>query len=411
MSSGFSNPLSERVRLLSDLTAAFRKLSGQAVLFSETVADRLGMAPSDVECLEVLVGTGPLTAGRLAEVTGLTTGAVTRMIDRLEQAGYVRRTTDPSDRRRVVVAPVPERTAGLGPLFGALTNATAAGMAGYSDDQLRLVLGFLEQALDLTRAETARLRDSAPEAGDGPRNVSAPLGSVTAGRLVFQSGLSDLRLSADPELGELFRAQFSGTPPRVRVRGGTVGIRPSRFPLDWLSPEGEVSLNASIPWNVDFRKGLTKLTANVRPRVEIRTRGRGGEAVPRNSLALNASIPWEIDFRGGISRLTADLRAGRLSSFEITGGATNATILLPRPEGPTPIRIVGGTSDLTIRRPEGAGVLLRLKGGVSGLVLDDREFASVGGEVHLESNATTDARYEVELIGGASKVRIETRGG
>src|SRR5579859_7952644 len=95
--------------LNSALTQAIGALSGQSSLLSQSVALRLGMHPSDLECLAFLADHESVTAGRLAEVTGLTTGAVTRMIDRLEQAGYVRRLADSTDRRRVLVEPIAER--------------------------------------------------------------------------------------------------------------------------------------------------------------------------------------------------------------------------------------------------------------------------------------------------------------
>ena len=63
------------------------------------VAVRFGLSESDIETLEELIDMGAATAGKLSEVTGLTSGAVTRVIDRLEQAGYVRRVPDPDDRR------------------------------------------------------------------------------------------------------------------------------------------------------------------------------------------------------------------------------------------------------------------------------------------------------------------------
>ncbi len=83
----------------------------QGSIFGQTVAIRFGLSESDIDALELLIDTGAATAGKLSEVMGLTSGAVTRVIDRLEQAGYVRRVTDPADRRRVVVEVVPEQVA------------------------------------------------------------------------------------------------------------------------------------------------------------------------------------------------------------------------------------------------------------------------------------------------------------
>src|SRR5260370_19239740 len=78
------------------LNAAMRDVSGQGVLYSQAVAERLGMNSTDLECLDH-ISRGPLTAGRLAELTGLTTGAITGVIDRLERAGLARRQRHPCD--------------------------------------------------------------------------------------------------------------------------------------------------------------------------------------------------------------------------------------------------------------------------------------------------------------------------
>jgi DNA-binding MarR family transcriptional regulator len=120
-------------------------LSGQSVLFSQTVAQRLGMHPSDLDCLGFLADHESVTAGHLAEATGLTTGAVTRMIDRLERAGYVRRLADSTDRRRVLVEPVAEHMQVIGQQYLALQAAFEATFAAYTAEQLDLVLEFLRR--------------------------------------------------------------------------------------------------------------------------------------------------------------------------------------------------------------------------------------------------------------------------
>ena len=94
---------------IDSVVRSLRRVNLQGSFFGQTVAIRFGLSESDVEALEVLLDTGAATAGRLSELMGLTTGAVTRVIDRLEQAGYVRRVPDPADRRRVIVELVPEK--------------------------------------------------------------------------------------------------------------------------------------------------------------------------------------------------------------------------------------------------------------------------------------------------------------
>ena len=98
-------------RTSNSVLRSLRRVNLQGSLFGQTVAIRFGLTESDIEALEVLLDSGSATAGRLSELMGLTTGAVTRVIDRLEQAGYVRRVPDPADRRRVIVEIVTEQAA------------------------------------------------------------------------------------------------------------------------------------------------------------------------------------------------------------------------------------------------------------------------------------------------------------
>src|SRR5215468_4932005 len=98
-----------RDELLAALVGEFREMSAATVMFHQAVADRLGMNITDHKCADILARTGPITAGDLARRTGLTTGAITGVIDRLEREGFVRRVRDPHDRRRVIVEPVVKR--------------------------------------------------------------------------------------------------------------------------------------------------------------------------------------------------------------------------------------------------------------------------------------------------------------
>ena len=97
---------------IDSVLRSLRRVNLQGSCFGQTVAIRFGLSESDIETLEALIDMGATTAGRLSELTGLTSGAVTRVIDRLEQAGYVRRVPDPADRRRVIVEVVPEQDRG-----------------------------------------------------------------------------------------------------------------------------------------------------------------------------------------------------------------------------------------------------------------------------------------------------------
>ena len=111
------------------------------------VAAAVGLNPTDLGCLCLLLLHGPSPAGRLAELTGLTTGAVTGVIDRLELAGFAQRVPDASDRRKVIVQPDEAKVEQeLLPHFAQLNNATKPGFyARYDKDELAAIRDFLSR--------------------------------------------------------------------------------------------------------------------------------------------------------------------------------------------------------------------------------------------------------------------------
>lgn len=156
----------DRASLESALEQGLRETTGLSVLFSQAVADRVGLNPTDLETLDVLARHGAMTAGRLAELTGLTTGAVTGLIDRLERRGYVRRERHPTDRRSVVVQPDQEAIArDLDPAFVDMRNATEQLFAHYSDSELAVLVDFVERATEMTFVQIARLRSETERRG------------------------------------------------------------------------------------------------------------------------------------------------------------------------------------------------------------------------------------------------------
>jgi DNA-binding MarR family transcriptional regulator len=147
-----------RAALMQELEHAVRRSSAQGAIFGQTVANRAGISASDLECLDFLNLEGRVTAGRLAEVTGLTTGAITGVVDRLEQAGLVRRERDESDRRKVFIATVPENVAKLGRFYEHMQRAMLKLWEPYSDAELRLLLRFATQGYETMLAATEELR-------------------------------------------------------------------------------------------------------------------------------------------------------------------------------------------------------------------------------------------------------------
>src|SRR5271166_2899245 len=158
-----------RSELLRGLGGEFRQLATATILFHQVIADRLGMHVTDHKCAEILLRTGPITAGELAERTGLTTGAITGVIDRLEKAGFVRRAKDPADRRRVVIEPFPERIEEeIGPLFESLKSAMAELCSRHGSRELAVIRDFITGFNQRVYEETRKLRE-----GDGQANGEA----------------------------------------------------------------------------------------------------------------------------------------------------------------------------------------------------------------------------------------------
>src|SRR5579872_4168217 len=100
-------PLRSKNALVDELIQEFRATANQDDAFDAVAAQRLGVSDTDLRCLNIIENSRGLTAGELAAQSGLTAGAVTGVVDRLEQHGYARRLPDPTDRRRVRVEVTP----------------------------------------------------------------------------------------------------------------------------------------------------------------------------------------------------------------------------------------------------------------------------------------------------------------
>src|SRR5260370_17579584 len=118
-----------------------------------------------MEVMDVLHLNGPMTAGQLADLAGLTTGAITGMLNRLEEAGLVRRERDPNDGRRVIVrlAPGKDEMHEIGPIFASLGKAWDEMASHYDDEQIAFLLEFLNRSNAMSRKEIIRVRH-VPEA-------------------------------------------------------------------------------------------------------------------------------------------------------------------------------------------------------------------------------------------------------
>jgi DNA-binding MarR family transcriptional regulator len=132
-----------------------RELSTAVVAFHEAVGAYLGVSAVDQRALGIIGAHGPLSAGALAKEIGLTPGAVTGMVDRLERAGLVARTPDPADRRRVVITVVGRGV--FGDVFAGLSTAMNAMVARYSVEEQRVIADYVTRTIDILREQTRDL--------------------------------------------------------------------------------------------------------------------------------------------------------------------------------------------------------------------------------------------------------------
>jgi DNA-binding MarR family transcriptional regulator len=154
-----------RDELIASLEAEMHAQSAWTVFYHQCVAERLGLNPTDHKCLDLVLksalrGTDELmTPGQLARLTRLTTGAVTGVLDRLEQAGYVRREHDAEDRRKVIIRPVLERIhRDVEPIFARMSESFRERCVRFSDDDLLLLIDFSRCAQELLKDATEQLR-------------------------------------------------------------------------------------------------------------------------------------------------------------------------------------------------------------------------------------------------------------
>jgi len=151
-----------RDALLKTLDETLRTVGAQSVLMSDGVAKLVGVNATDLECLDLVGLAGGTTAGRLATATGLTTGAMTAVIDRLERAGLARRVRDASDRRRVHVEVRAENARRIELLYRPLAAAVARLNEEYGDRQLAVIAEYLSRTVKLCAEHLVWLQKQPP---------------------------------------------------------------------------------------------------------------------------------------------------------------------------------------------------------------------------------------------------------
>jgi class 3 adenylate cyclase len=204
-------------------------------------------------------------------------------------------------------------------------------------------------------------------AADLPGQPGSLLGPARTWRLRLVRA-DNVTIGADPSLQDLYRARFEGPPPRVRVRGGVVGVEyaPRFRPFDW------------------GRRASSEIT-------------------------LNPSVGWRIEAPRGLETLRADLSAVRLLGLEVQHATRKLEMTLARPAGAVPLRFAGGASDVTIHRPSGTAARLHVAGGASRVTFDDQFYNAVGGEGSWKTADFEEAadRYELDFLRGVKDLVVE----
>ena len=152
--------MNKREETIQAIIEKRREMSTETIMFHQNVADVLGLHITDHKCLDLIRQYGAMPAGRLAELTGLTTGAVTGIIDRLEKAGFVRRTNDPKDRRRTIIELVRNKKweRKIEAIFIPFHERMHKLLSSYSDSELAFLLDVLTKSIELTHEESKKLR-------------------------------------------------------------------------------------------------------------------------------------------------------------------------------------------------------------------------------------------------------------
>ena len=362
----------------------------RSATYEEALAERLGMNVTDLRCLELVIDEPGLTPGHMAERSGLTTGAVTGVLDRLEKQGYVKRTSDPTDRRRAVIQPTPA-TDEVRAAVKRLDQTLDGLLTGFNEDQRSAIRSFLDATAAAVSAETETLRASV-RGGFVGRKYTAPLADAARGRLVYSSGAPRLSMNIAP-LGPRASARviMETTATRLHFRGTALADQLVAVAFDGPLPDvrttaGTVALRYQ-------RKALSAITAR-----DAR-------------VALSTAVPWAIELEGGLTDLDGSLENVRLERLEINGGANHIDLQLPRPTGTAVIRVRGIVSSARFARPRGVLVALRVDGGVSHLTLDGKRYSNISGKRKVASTQGTpsDDRYEIEILDGASHLVIGER--
>jgi DNA-binding MarR family transcriptional regulator len=148
-----------REALMRDLSEVFREYQRSVDKIDELATGLMGVNRTDARVLDLLEENGRMTAGEIAEGAGITSGAVTGVIDRLERIGYAKRVRDEMDRRKVLVEPTAKLQKAAQDIYYGIATKADTKMRAYSDDEIRVVLRFLRDTITITDDQAAELRE------------------------------------------------------------------------------------------------------------------------------------------------------------------------------------------------------------------------------------------------------------
>jgi DNA-binding MarR family transcriptional regulator len=333
--------------------------------YFEAVAAHLGLNGTDVDCLAILVIEAEASAGRIAELTGLTSGGVTGVLDRLERQGFVTRSSDPEDRRRVLVRLAEGQYDRIAPH---LLLAHASATAGADDVAKKALEAAAERQAAALEAAIARLRTAPPRRASPAQggSLSVPMVDSREATLEFQGGAAHLRVRPGASAGHLLDAVLPAQ-TGLSVDGARVRVGGRRLPLD--------------------RAGLAE-------------------------IALTGKTRWTLLLKGGRNELIADLVGLEVAGVTFAGGGTSAEVALGEPSGTVPVKLTGGASHIVLRLPPDAHVRVRAAGNLGEVRLGKR-VSRTAAPIDWQSPGwdTARDRFEIAIRGGLNRVTVHSGAG
>ncbi len=162
-----------RMEISREIADAIRldHLAVEAV--DDAACEYMGINRTDLRCLDIVGRAGPMTAGRLAEESGLTNAAITIVLDRMERAGYMRRVRDTVDRRRIMVEATPQAHERAWTMYGKIAEKLYEQLERYSEEELELLRDFLRACTEIDLEVAAEFRHVQPPRTRGARRARA----------------------------------------------------------------------------------------------------------------------------------------------------------------------------------------------------------------------------------------------